>query len=120
MMLDNAKNFKRSAKILKTIARAEPVKNHLASLGVTWDFIVERMSWAGGFWERLIKITKDALKRVVGRSSLTFDELSTLLTEVEGVVNARPLTFYDDKEGISYLLCPSHFIYERRMSYKSS
>ena len=117
MMSDNAKNSKRSAKILKTIARAEPVKNHLASLGVTWDFIVERMSWAGGFWERLIKITKDALKRVVGGSSLTFDELSTLLTEVEGVVNARPLTYiYDDKEGISYPLCPSHLIYGRRIS----
>ena len=57
----------------------------------------------GGFWERLIKVTKECLKRVIGRSSLTFDELHTLLIEVEGVINARPLTYiYNDSEGVSY------------------
>ena len=33
-----------------------------------------------------------------------------LLIEIESVINSRPLTFvYDDSEGISYPLTPSHF-----------
>ena len=36
--------------------------------------------------------------KVIGRSSLimSFDELGTLLTEVKGVINARPLTYVYD------------------------
>ena len=46
-----------------------------------------------------------------------FDELATLLVEIEAVVNARPLTYvHDDEEGISYPLSPSHLIYGRRIA----
>ena len=35
--------------------------------------------------------------------------MNTILTEVEGVINSRPITYvFDDKEGISYPLTPSH------------
>ena len=37
-----------------------------------------------------------------------------MLIEVEGVINARPLTYiYDDSEGVSYLFTASHMIYRR-------
>ena len=36
--------------------------------------------------------------------------------EVEGIVNARPLTYvHDDSEGIDYTLSPSHLMYGRRI-----
>ena len=78
---------------------------------------LSRKPHGGGVWERLIKVTKECLKRVIGRSSLTFDELHTLLIEVESVINARPLTYiYDNSEGVSYPLTPSHLIYGRRIT----
>ena len=40
-----------------------------------------------------------------------------MITEVEGVINARPLTYvYDDRESISYPLTPSDLIYGRRIT----
>eukprot|EP00112_Aurelia_sp_Birch-Aquarium-sp1_P012254 Seg2575.2 transcript_id=Seg2575.2/GoldUCD/mRNA.D3Y31 product="hypothetical protein" protein_id=Seg2575.2/GoldUCD/D3Y31 len=37
--------------------------------------------------------------------------MSTILVEIESVINSRPLTYvYDDSEGISYPLTPSHLI----------
>ena len=45
----------------------------------------------------MVKSTKRCLKKVLGNSRLTYEELSTVLTEIEGVINSRPLTYvYDD------------------------
>ena len=116
-MSDNAKNFKRSAKEITKIGRSTFVQEHLANIGVNWMFIVEKAPWWGGFWERLVRITKDCIKKSVGRALLTYEQLRTLLTEVEAVVNSRPLTYvYDDIEGISYALSPTHLLYGRRIS----
>ena len=35
---------------------------------------------------------KKPFKKILGRSTLSFDELRTVLVEIEGVVNSRPLT----------------------------
>ena len=57
------------------------------------------------------------IKKSVGRALLTFEQLRTLLTEVQAVVNYRALTYvYDDTEGISYALSPAHLLYGRRIS----
>ena len=43
--------------------------------------------WFGGFWERLIGLTKTALKRVLGCTHAIFESLRTLLIEVEAILN---------------------------------
>ena len=60
---------------------------------------------------------KHTLKKVIGRSCLSFEELNTLALEVEGIVNARPLTYLydDDLDGINLTLTPSHLINGRRL-----
>ena len=48
------------------------------------------------------------------RKIARYDELLTCVIEIESIVNARPLCYlYDDGEGASYALMPSHFIYDR-------
>ena len=60
---------------------------------------------------------KRPLRKVVGRANLTYDELQTLIVEIEGIVNARPITYvYDDTESISFSLTPLHLIYGRRIT----
>ena len=45
------------------------------------------------------------------------EELDTLATEVEAVVNERSLTYmYDDLEGVVYRLTPAQLIYGRNLA----
>jgi hypothetical protein len=44
----------------------------------------------------MVGVTKAVLKRVMGRSRLTLDELTTVLVQTEGYINARPLTVIND------------------------
>lgn len=88
------------------------MKSHIADRGISWHFSVQRAAWMGGAWERLVHSVKRCLRKVIGRTSLIYEELHTLLVEIEGIVNARPITYiYDDTEGISYPLTPSEIIY---------
>ena len=113
---DNATTFKSASREIQKICRSKEVQDFIASRSVTWQFIVEKAPWWGGFWERLVRSVKIALKKVIGRCSLNYDELLTILTEIEGVINARPITYvYDDKESVSYALTPSQLIYGRRL-----
>ena len=69
----------------------------------------------GGFFERMVGTVKRCLRKVIGTARLSFDELSTVLTEIEStvIVNSRPLTYlYDDLEEA---LTPSHLIYGRKL-----
>jgi len=41
-----------------------------------------------------------------------FDELVTIVAEIEATLNNRPLTYVqDDQEGVSYALTPASLIY---------
>ena len=114
---DNAKTFKSSSKEMLKIARSDEVRRYLVDNRITWNFIIERAPWWGGFWERLVRSIKRPLKKVLGRSTLSFEEIRTILVEIETVINLRPITYvYDDADSNSYPLTPSHLIYGRRIS----
>ena len=121
LISDNAKTFQTVAKEVKNLICNSRLGNNLSSQGVKWHFIVERSPWHGGMWERLIRSVKRCLIKVVGRGMLSFMELSTLLVEIECVINARPITYiFDDTEGVSYPLTPSQLINGRNLLQKSS
>jgi len=111
---DNAKNFKAGARELEAlkeqILEAEASQKFLATHGITWNFIVERAPWWGGFYERLIGLVKRCLKKTLEKASLNLIELNTVLTEVEAVLNSRPLTYPYDDINDAPPLTPAHFL----------
>ena len=108
-MSDNAKTFKSASKIIQSVFNEPKVKKHFAELCVEWAFNLEKAPWWGGIFERMIKSAKHCLKKSVGRASLTYDELSTLVTEIEEVLNSRPLT-YVSTDDLEEPLTPSHLL----------
>ncbi len=56
---------------------------------------------------------KHHLKRVVGDTKLTFEELSTLLAELEACMNSRPLTPLLSSEDAIEVLTPGYFLIGR-------
>ena len=59
-------------------------------------------------WEAGVKSVKSHIRRVVGDTVLTIEELQTLLTQVEGVLNNRPLC----SNGFEFndVLTPAHYL----------
>ncbi|XP_054281201.1 uncharacterized protein LOC128998869 [Macrosteles quadrilineatus] len=64
----------------------------------------------GGLWESAIKSSKYHLKRVIGDRVLTLMELITLATQVEAVLNSRPLTALSADPSDISALTPGHFL----------
>ena len=109
---DNAKTFQASEKTLVSLFELEDVQEHLSSKGIRWQFNLA--PWWGGFFERLVKQVKSCLKKTLGRSKLSFDELTTILVEVEAVLNSRPLTYlYSDD--VEEPLTPWHLVIGQRL-----
>ena len=117
LISDNAKTFKTSSKEIIKIARYPDVICYLKNCRISRRFIVEQAPWWGGFWERLIRSIKRCLKKCIGRANLTWEELSTLIVEVECIINSRPITYLcNDQDGVTTSLSPSHLIYGRKIT----
>ena len=86
------------------------VSEFVAYQGIQWKFITELAPWMGGFYERLIGLTKRALKKTIGKKCLTERQLATILTEAEAVLNSRPLVYVDDDINSSSALTPQDFL----------
>ncbi|XP_011265941.2 uncharacterized protein LOC105257184 [Camponotus floridanus] len=81
-----------------------------ASDGIRWKFNPPAAPHFGGLWEAAVKSTKHHLRRVLGDTTLTFEEMSTFLAQVEACLNSRPLqALSDDHEDIT-ALTPGHFL----------
>ena len=67
-----------------------------------------------GLYERLIKGVKLCLKKNVGKSRLSYDELQTIASEIEGVLNSSPLTYLYSNE-LEEPLTPSQLVIGKRL-----
>ena len=113
---DNAKTFKSASIEVKKLLRSPRFYESLSLRCVEWKFITEKSPWEGGVCERLIRSVNRCIIKVIGRALLDFHEMRTILVEVEGVINSRPLTYvHGDTEGISYPLTLSHLINGRNL-----
>ena len=104
---DNFKTFKATA-----------VKRFMLLQGIKQNFILPLSPWWGGFYERLVRSVKTCLKKTLGKSFLTFEELQTVLCEIEASINNRPLAYVSDDD-LDDALTPYHLIHGRNISKPS-
>lgn len=116
MISDNATIFQSASKEIIRSSHAENVHQKLAEYGVQWKFISSRAPWYGGWWERLIGLTKTSLLKVLGRSKINMETLHTVVTEIEAMLNDRPLTYISTDPEDLQPLTPSQLLYGRRLT----
>jgi len=61
-------------------------------------------------WEAGLKSAKSHMKRVIGNSLLTFQEMKTLLFQIEACLNSRPLCPLSEDPDSLPVLTPGHFL----------
>uniref|UniRef100_A0A1X7UBB2 Integrase catalytic domain-containing protein n=1 Tax=Amphimedon queenslandica TaxID=400682 RepID=A0A1X7UBB2_AMPQE len=82
LVSDNGKAFTAAAKALKAISENKAILNLSSGFRIDWQFNIVRAAWWGGIFERLIRSTKRRLRKIVGKASLTYDELNTAVIEI--------------------------------------
>lgn len=82
----------------------------LASDGTEWNFIPPGSPHFGGLWEAGVRSVKHHINRVVGDTKLTFEEFSTLLTQIECCLNSRPISAMGNSVDDCTALTPGHFL----------
>jgi hypothetical protein len=116
MISDNASTFTAASNHITRLFESRHVNDTLTSHCTTWKFIPKRAPWHEGWWERLIGLTKTALKKTLGRTYVTYDCLQTLLTEIEAVMNGFLLTYVSSGNRLEPdPLTPAHLLYGRRI-----
>ena len=58
----------------------------------------------------LVGLVKQTLRKSIGTKLLDWDELATLLTEIEAIINTRPLTYVFEDFESGFPLTPAHFL----------
>lgn len=112
---DNAKTFKGASNEMKKLYELQSSKNHRDNVNgfcsqhyIKFRFIPSYSPEFGGLWEAGVKSVKHHLKRVVGNQCLTYEELNTVIVQIEGILNSRPLLSANSND-CSYLT-PAHFL----------
>lgn len=112
--LDNGKAFKSASKLITDMFNQLECKRYLTDVGVEWTFNLEKGPWCGGIFERLVQSVKRSLRKIIGQSKFTYDELYTVLIEVERIINCHSLT-YVSLDDLEEPLTPSHLLVGRRL-----
>jgi len=92
------------------------IYQELQQKGVKWTFHPPTAAHMSGVWERLVQSAKKHLKAIVGDRLLSEFALRTLLTEVEFIMNNRPIVAASDDPADLEALTPNHFLLQRKVA----
>lgn len=110
---DNGTTFQGAEKEQKIIFNAwkkAATSQIMQNTTTKWKFIPPSAPHMGGLHEAAVKRAKRHLRRVIGAQQLTFEELATLLVQVEGCLNSRPITALTEDANDSVALPPAHLL----------
>lgn len=113
---DNGSNFVGAVEIMSESHRLAMMDTEvefselMANDGVTWHFSPPSAPHFNGLAEAGVRSMKYHLRRIVGTTCLTYEELYTVLCQIEAVLNSRPISALTDEFSDFTVLTPGHFL----------
>ncbi|KMQ87828.1 hypothetical protein RF55_12794 [Lasius niger] len=113
MYSDCGTNFAGADRQLKDLFTASSkegrrIADELARDRIRWKFNPPAAPHFGGLWETAVKAFKRHLRRIIGDATLMFEEMSTLLAQMEACLNSRPLEALIEDPDDTAALTPRH------------
>lgn len=75
-----------------------------------WNFNPPSAPHMGGAWERLVRSVKSVLYKIMPERCPHEEILRSMMTEVENIINSRPLTYVPIEHENMEALTPNHFL----------
>ena len=110
---DNATNFTSGERELRESINAwnqSKIHDTLLQKNIKWIFNLPSGSHFGGVWERCIRTARKILQALLQMQTIDDESLSTLLCEVESIMNGRPLTTVSTDQRDLEALTPNHLL----------
>lgn len=116
LLCDQGTNFKGGERELNEAFAAlqSELQNHLAVQQIKFTYNPPSAPHFGGCWEREIRSIKAALKVTIGAQTVTEEVLRTVLIEVEGILNSKPLGYTSSDVADLDPITPFCFLIGRR------
>ena len=113
MRSDNGTNFVSGNRELREAISEwndKQIHEFLLQRNIKWLFNPPAGSHFGGVWERCIRTVRKVLVALMKEQTLDDEGLTTLMCEVEAIVNRRPITKSSDDPSDAEALTPNHLL----------
>ncbi|XP_055603915.1 uncharacterized protein LOC129752147 [Uranotaenia lowii] len=112
---DNGKNFVGGNNELQALhhfmkENQKDIHTCCVNKGINWHWSPPKGPHFGGLWEAAVKVAKRHMYRQLGNIKLSFEDMCTLLVEIEAAMNSRPIVSVSEDPNDVACLTPAHFL----------
>ena len=104
---------KANYKWIEFVFKMQRINKYSSNKRITWHINPSAAPHMGGTWQRIIRTVKNVMLSMIKNAVLTDFQLMTVFTEIEAIINNRPLTYVSDNPYDFELLTPNHVLLGR-------
>ena len=109
---DNTKSFLQAGGLIQNLLSSSEFEEKFRTASISHKTIPVYAAWYGAVWECMIKTVKECFAEVIGRYTPSHSEFVTVLSDVQKVLNNRPLTYRSQENEVD-IITPNHFLVGR-------
>ena len=114
ILSDNHKTFISGEKFLLDLQKDDEVQEFLREHCIQWQHQTPHSPWMGRYFERLVRMIKTCLSSAIACKLYNQEEFTTVVKEVENILNSCPLT-YQANYVLDQPLTPSQLLWGRNL-----